>query len=185
MDIEEAAELAGLDMLINCLVNSWGETVAIFAGALKPAYAAAVKEAKAHYLTPRREDKDIAVANTFAKANEAFIGLGIAYQAVSRRGGSVVLIANAPEGQVVHYLLGAFGRESRGPLGQEASIPPFVNRLIIYTEYPDVAGVAWFPKGDNVFFCHRWDDVLKLLEESHGPGSKVVVYPNAEIQYCA
>lgn len=106
LDIEEAATLAGLDVKIDCIVNTWGETAAIFAGALIPAYAAAVQEAKAHYLTPRAEDKDIVIANTFAKANEAATGLMTAFPAVSSRGGDVVLICNAPEGQVTHYLLG-------------------------------------------------------------------------------
>ncbi|GAI48262.1 unnamed protein product, partial [marine sediment metagenome] len=37
-DIDEAANLVGLDVLINCVVNMWGETVAIFTGAMKPAH---------------------------------------------------------------------------------------------------------------------------------------------------
>ncbi|MBL7165118.1 MAG: nickel-dependent lactate racemase, partial [Dehalococcoidales bacterium] len=55
MDIEEAATLSDLDFMVNCLMNSWGETVAVFAGALIPSYAAAVEAAKPHYLTPRAE----------------------------------------------------------------------------------------------------------------------------------
>ena len=93
-DIEEAAELAGVDMMINCLINAWGETTAVFAGALKPAYAAAVEAAKEHYLTPQVTGKDIAIANTYTKANEGFIGGGIGLRAVAP-GGDVVLIANA------------------------------------------------------------------------------------------
>ena len=183
-DIEEAVALAGLDVLINCIINIWGETVAIFAGAMIPSYTAAVQEAKAHYLTPRAEGQDIVIANTFAKANEAFIGINITYSAVSREGGDVILIGNAPDGQVTHYLLGSFGNTSQGKLGRRLRIPDYFNHLIVYTEYPDLAGRGWFEESDKLLFLHSWDNVLQLLQEFHGADTKVAVYPNADIQYC-
>lgn len=182
-DIEEAATLAGLDVLINAIVNAWGETVALYAGALKPAHLAAVQDAKTHYLTPPVRGKDIVIANTFAKANEAWIGLGIAYPAVKQEGGDIVLIANSPEGQVTHYLLGPFGDTSWGPQRQISTLPDHINRLIVFTEYPDPASRSWFPKTDRVLFLHKWEDVLRVLQESHGPVAEVAVFPNAEIQY--
>jgi len=185
IDIEEAAVLAGLDVVINCIVNTWGETVAVFTGALVPTYAAAVKEARTHYQTPKLEGKNVVIANSFSKPNEAFLGLNIAYRAVSREGGDVVLIANAPEGQVTHYLLGTFGLAEGGPLRQPPRIPQYLGRLIVYSEYPDVAGRGWVPEVDNVLFVQKWDDVLQALQESHGADTRVAVYPNADIQYCA
>ncbi len=186
IDVEEAAVLAGLDVLINCIVNTWGETVAIYAGALVPSYAAAVQDAGTHYETPRLGGRDVVIANSFSKPSEAFIGLNIAYGAVRRDGGGdVVLIANAPEGQVTHYLLGTFGTAGGGPLRQVIGVPPHLNRLIIYTEYPDVAGRGWVPEADNVLFLDKWVDVLRVLQESHGADTRVAVYPNADIQYCA
>ena len=184
IDIEEAATLTGLDVLINCLVNMWGETTAIFTGALKPTYAIAIQEAKAHYLTPKAKGKDIVIANTFAKSNEAWIGLGITYPALKPEGGDIVIIANNPGGQVTHYLLGPFGETIWGPLRRERKIPQQVNRLIVYTEYPDLGSRAWFGTTDKTLFLNKWDDVLKVLQEAHGKDAKVVVYPNAEIQYC-
>jgi len=158
--------------------------VAIFAGAIIPSYTAAVQEAKAHYLTPRVEGKDIVIANTFAKANEVFVGARIAYSTVSREGGDAILIANAPEGQVTHYLLGPFGNTSWAKLRQVPRTPQYVNHLIIYTEYPDNASRGWFEESDKILFLHRWDDVLQVLQKFHGADTKVAVYPNAEIQYC-
>jgi nickel-dependent lactate racemase len=183
VDIEEAATLAGLDVMINCMVNTWGETVAIFAGALKPAYAAAIEAAKAHYLTPAVKGKDIVIANTFAKANEAWIALAVACTGLKPEGGDIVLIGNTPEGQVTHYLLGPFGRTVRGPLGKERKLPSQVNRLLVYSEYPDLASRAWFGAADRTSFLHRWDEVLRVLDQRHTNGAEVVVYPNAEIQY--
>lgn len=184
IDIEEAAVLSGLDVIINCIVNTRGETASIFTGALKPAYAAAVQEAKTHYLTPSVEGKDIVIANTVAKANEGWLGLPIAYRAIRPEGGDVVLIANMPEGQVTHYLLGPFGKTSWGPQRFGPRLPQRVNHLIVYTEYPDLASRSWFGEdSDKIPFLHKWDDVLQLLEKDHGKDAKVVIYPNAELQY--
>ena len=182
-DIDEAANLVGLDVLINCIVNMWGESVAMYAGAMEPAHAAAVQESKTHYLTPRVKGKDIVIANTFAKVNETFFGLGIAYPAVNTKGGDVVLIANAPEGQVTHYLLGPFGKTTWAKQHQRSEVPQHVNHLIVYNEYPH-PGSSWFDEDNKILYLDRWDDVLKLLQKSHGADTKVAVYPNAEIQYC-
>lgn len=185
LDFEEAVTLAGLDVKIDCIVNMWGETAAIFAGAPVPAYAAGITQARAHYLTPKAADKDIVIANAFAKASEAAVALDIAFPAVGNKGGDIVLICNAPEGQVTHYLLGSFGKTIGGKLRLQVGLPPYVNHLIVYTEYPDFAGRGYFEESDRVLFVNRWDDVLQALQQSHGDNAKVAVYPDADIQYCA
>ncbi|MBA7657715.1 hypothetical protein ES703_65656 [subsurface metagenome] len=184
LNVAEAVAIAGLDVKIDCLINMWGETVAIFAGAPKPAYAAAVGEAISHYLTSKTEVGNVVIANTFAKANESIIiGLHAAFSGVAPEGGDVVLISNAPDGQVTHYLLGSFGRNSGGPLRLQMKIPEHVNRVIIYSEYPDITGGQYIEQSDKVLFLYKWDDVLQVLQETHGADTKVIVYPNAEIQY--
>ena len=183
-DIDEGASLVGLDMLINCIVNKWGETVSVYAGAMKSVHTAAVKESKTHYLTPRVKGKDVVIVNTFAKANEANIGLHIAYSAVKEEGGDVVLITNAPEGQVTHYLLGPFGKTTWAKQHQRSVVPRHVNKVIIYSKYPH-RGSSWLEEDDRILYLDNWDEVSKLLQKSHGADTKVAVYPNAEIQYCS
>ena len=176
--------LVGLDMKIDCLVNVRGETSDIFAGALKPAYEAAVSEAKSHYLTHEAKGKSVIIANTFAKANEAFIvGLNSAFNAISPEGGDVVLIGNAPDGQVVHYLIGSFGKTIGGNLRLKVRIPRHVNHLIVYTEYPEGIAGDYFLESDKVLFMHSWDDVLQVLRGFQGANPRVTVFPNADIQY--
>jgi nickel-dependent lactate racemase len=184
-DIDEAAAMVKLDVKIDTVVNMWGENVDIFAGAPAPAFAAGLDEAKTHYLSPAAEDKDIVIANTFAKANEALSGLLIAFPAVSQRGGDVVLIANAPEGQITHYLMGPFGNTIGGPLRLQMKSPPNVNRLIIFSEYPELASRGYLEESDKLLMMYRWRDVLQVLQEHHRPDARVAVYPNADIQYCA
>ncbi len=185
LNIEEAAALVGLDMLIDCLINTWGETVAIFAGALKPAYEAAVITAKAHYLTPKPETENIIVANTYAKANESImIGLNTAFKMANPEGSDVVLLANAPDGQVAHYLMGTFGKTTRCNLVLSSEIPQNIDHVIVYSEYPDLAGRVYIEKSDKVLFMDNWGDVLEALEQFHPSGARVAVLPGAEIQYC-
>ncbi|MBN1692889.1 MAG: DUF2088 domain-containing protein [Dehalococcoidales bacterium] len=184
-DIDEAVDIVGLDMKIDALVNTWGETVALFAGSPRPAYAAALEAAKSHYLTPAALDKDIVIANSFAKANEAVSGLLIAFPSVSRNGGDVILISNAPEGQATHYLMGPFGNTIAGKLQLQMKVPQNVNRLIIYNEYPELAGRRYLEDTDKVIMLDKWDDVLALLKKARGSQAKMAVYPNADIQYTA
>jgi nickel-dependent lactate racemase len=183
-EVEEAAKLAALDVKIDCIVNMWGETVAIYAGSPVPAFEAAVKDAKAHYRTPDSQGEDIVIANTFAKADEAIIiGLHIAFKALNPNGGDIVLIANAPDGQVAHYLVGPWGRSTGGRIGWGVKLPPHINRLIIYTEYPDMACGGYFLESDRVIMVNKWDDVLQTLCKYHKNDAKVAIYPNADIQY--
>ena len=184
LDCEEAARLAGLDILINSVVNMWGETVALFAGDPQAAYAEAVRSAKKNYHTRRAQGENIVIANTFTKANEAIaVGLGAAFKATYPQGGDVVLIANAPDGQVTHYLLGAFGNAPAGEMSFRVRVPTHINRVCIFSEYTDVAGQNYIEKSDRVYFTSNWDEVLKTLQASNTRTSKVAVYPSADIQY--
>jgi nickel-dependent lactate racemase len=184
-DVDEAAEIVGLDMKIDAVVNARGETVAIFAGAPRPAYDAALDEARRHYLTTPARDCDIVVANTFAKANEAISGLLVAFPSVRREGGDVVLLANAPDGQMTHYLMGPFGEGIGGRLRLQMKPPQNVNRLLIFTEYPDLASRGYLEGSEKISFVYDWDEVMRRLERGHGPGTRVAVYPSADIQYLA
>ncbi len=183
-DIDEAADIVGLDMIINALVNTWGETVALFAGKSRPTYTTALEAAKKHYLTQQAKEKDIVIANSFAKANEAVSALQVAFPSVKKQGGDVVLIASAPEGQATHYLMGPFGNSIAGKLKLQKKVPSNVKRLIFFNEYPELAAQRYLEKTNRVFMLDNWAEVLELLKKSHGNQAKVAVYPNADIQYC-
>ncbi len=83
-DAQEIARMAGLDMVVNCIVNLWGETAAIFAGALEPTYKAATKEAQSHYVATSTRDNDIVIANAYDKAAEYNMAMANALPAVNR-----------------------------------------------------------------------------------------------------
>ena len=179
-DMEETAKLAGVDVLIESIFNSWGDPVVIFAGNETLAHEQAANYARGHYRTKKAENKDIVISNTYAKAMEAATGLS---KAVSvRNGGDMVLISNAPEGQVNHYLCGPWGKTTAGRLMFEFQTPPHLNHLIMYTEYPDRAGLQWFRASAKILALQKWADVIKTLKECHGDKASVTVYPNADVQ---
>jgi hypothetical protein len=89
---------------------------------------------------------------------------------------------NCPEGFVTHYLGGPFGNTTWARQHFGASLPSCVNHLIVYNEYPD-PGASWIEENERVVNVTKWDEVLALLNQYHGSGAKVAVYPNAEIQY--
>ena len=85
--------------------------------------------------------------------------------------------ANAPEGMVVHYLLGPWGNDCLGPEGQQTHLPKKVKHFIIYSEYPDLAGRGWFPDSDKVMYAQQWSEVLQVLEADYPSSAKVAVFP--------
>jgi lactate racemase len=183
-NIEEAAELAGLDIKIDSLLNMWGETVSIYAGSPRAAFNEALKEARKHYLTPRVKNCDIVVTNTFAKASEGAGGAITGFPSVKQQGGDIVLICNAPEGQVTHYLFGNWGNISSCEFSFLVQLPPQINRLIIFNEYKELTDAGVFTPRQKVLLLDKWDDVLLALREKYGDKAKVGVYSSAEIQYC-
>ena len=184
-DAQEIAKLVGIDMVINCIVNRWGKTVAIFAGSLESAYAAAVSEAKVHYLATNTGDNDIVIANAYIKASEFMIAWTSTKQAVSRDGGDVVVICSSPAGAVVHYLFETFGKSISGSVFRPQVIPAHINRFIIYTEYPEARIMDRFPDREKVVLTSDWGHVIQTLKQSHGSEAKVAVYPSADIQHFA
>jgi hypothetical protein len=164
--------------------SRWGEAVALYAGAPEPAYAACVRDAEQHYRTAKAENKDIVIANSYAKATEAAASLKMA-ASVSRSGGDLVIIANAPEGQVVHYLSGPWGRTLWGRQPLLFPIPAYVNHLILFTEYPDICGTQMYNPQEKIASLYKWEDVINYLRESHGDNATIAVYPYADIQMLA
>jgi nickel-dependent lactate racemase len=185
LNSDEAARLAGLDFKIDVVVNARGETTALFAGAVGQEHAEAVKLAREACATePRPRDVDLAICNAFAKPNELAIAYLVGILALKNFTGTVVIIADAPEGQVVHYLLGRFGRGYGGPQYPVAMTLPTAG-LIIQAPHPDRTFADWFANADEVVLTRDWNATLKELGGRLGPRPRVAVLPSATMQYYA
>jgi nickel-dependent lactate racemase len=183
-DIEEATRMAGLDIKVDVVVNGKGETIGLFVGDPILEHVEGVKLAKTVYATLPPSEADVVVINNYCKANEAMIGIEMAARSIKEGGGDVVLIANTPEGQVTHYLFGNFGRIHKGaPFSVQPSLPPGVDRFIIFSPYGDKAGGDYFAPPASIMWARKWDDVLGILETRGEKEVRVAVYVDATIQY--
>jgi nickel-dependent lactate racemase len=184
-EIEEAARMTGIDFLVNVTVNARGATSAVFAGELFQVHEKAVELAKELYATrPRPQDKDLVIANAFVKANEMAISVLLGVLALKDMAGTIVIIANSPEGQVIHYLLGRFGRDYGGRQFPIGTIPPSVN-VVVMAPHADKTFGDWFSNPEVITWTKDWAQTLVLLRDIVKPGARIAVVPNATMQYYA
>lgn len=182
-EIDEAAGMVGLDFAVSVIVNERGATTDVFAGELFEVHAKAVELAKEVYDTsPIPRNKELVIANAFAKANEMTISIRLGLFALKDFAGTVVVIANSPEGQVVHYLLGRFGKKYGGRQYPIRAIPPNVN-IIIMAPYLDKTFGDWLENPEVITWTKNWDQTLSVLKGRFGPGTRAAVVPNATMQY--
>ncbi len=182
-EIEEMTSKVDNFFKIDCIYNTKFDIVDLFAGNAIDEYYAGVGRAQELYATPRLKDKDLVIANANAKGSEAAIALLMATLGVSEQGGDVVLVNFSPQGQMTHYLLGAFGKTTGGRMwGKLSKSKPNVRSVIYYSPYPDYSSRGWFGEPEKLYFTSDWNDVLAHLSH-HGPGTRVGVLADATIQY--
>jgi nickel-dependent lactate racemase len=186
LDMVEAARIAGIDIIINSLVNYNRENCALFVGDVEKAFLEGAAIAENHYATSLPKEMDIIMANCYAKGSEALLSLPACLPFFfSKPEKDFVMIVNAPEGQVTHYLYGVFGKTTGGrhyqPLPSVKDIPG-LNRMIIFSPGGDKAGEQWLSlKGSLII--RSWDEVIATLKQTYGEKARVAVIPDATIQY--
>jgi len=182
-DIREAVVLSGLDFKVDVLVNGRGETTALYCGDVLAQHDRAVAEARGFYaLDPPPEHRDVIVSNAFIKANELFIAVALGDQALEGRPGTVVVIANAPEGQIPHYFQRSFGRDYGGRHYPIARIREGLEVILVAPHY-DRTFTDWIENREAITRVASWEEARRLLEASCGPGTRAGVIPNGTISY--
>ncbi len=181
-DAEEAAKLAGLDLTVDALFNMRGEVSALFVGEPVSVHEEGVKLAKEVYATEGISGADIAVTNAFVKSSEAAISIFAAIRSIKLPGGTIVMIMNAPEGQIIHYLLGSFGKTYGGRHYTQRTIPAAF-KVIVLNPLKDLTCVDLFGDAQSVTWAKDWGEVMAELRASHPDGAKVAVYPDGTMQY--
>lgn len=182
---DEAAEMVGLDFLVNVVANGRGEAVGIWAGDFREVFVQALADGQDNYATEPAMEKDIVVANAFYKANEPMIALIGAAPSIKSSGGTLVLVANMPEGLTTHYFQGDWGATGKGrpPHANAVNMAEKVKQLIFYNEYPHPGANWWMEPVDKIKHVSKWDEVLAILKQDYPDKASVAVYPNADFQY--
>ena len=150
-DMKEYGRIARLDAKIDFLVNSRAEVVDAYAGHPDTLYDYMIPKAASHYRTEAPYKADVVFTNAFSKANEASIALSIGEALLKDEGGCVILLCDIDGGQVVHYLLGRFGKDLWGRLAWgERQHSEKVKKMFIYSRHRDVANEYWFGNRERI-----------------------------------
>lgn len=186
-ECDAAGDLAGLNFKIDCLINRRGKISDLFAGPFRATHAAGAEEGKTHYGIPFSGGYDIVVCNAYAKANEAAIALLLALPSLKPDAkGTAVLIVDAPEGQVPHYVMRKWGTDYGGehyankPPG---FIPLLMKKLIVLAPHPDRTSLDLICHNDDAVVLKTWEEVIDELEKLYPAEAKVAVVQDGTMQY--
>ena len=165
--VNEAAQMLGLDIKIDVLMNGKGEISRVFAGDWEKNLWDNYDEIQRFFYTEHISDVDLLLVNNYFKPTEpntALVQMGMVETV--RPGGDIILSFHSPQGCAAHYMWGKWGISGvGGPMYRKQwRIPEGVNRFFIFTEYPDLGcGTSYYLNEDDNIFCKKWDEVLKEL----------------------
>ena len=185
-ECDAAGDLAGLNFKIDCLINRKGQITNLYSGPFRSTHAAGAEEGKEHYGIPFSNGYDIVVCNSYAKASESAIALLLSLQTMKPGQGTAVLISDAPEGQVPHYVMRAWGLDYGGRHYNHRA-PGFVQllmkKLIVLNPFPDRMGLDLVCHPDDARTVKTWQEVLAILEQDYPNEAKVAVIQDGTMQY--
>ena len=183
LDMEEAARMAGLDLIINVVVDHRRNILGVFVGDVVEAHRRGVARAKEVYGTESKGRFDLMVINAFPIEESPKKALWPAKEGLQENG-DVVLVWQSAGGRHPHYLLEAYGSDYGGRRWEKPGsfCLPRGERLFIYTESISKVEKRSFGPEEKVLCYRDWQELVNVLKSSHGKGSRVAIYPYATLQ---
>ena len=181
--LDEVACMAGLEYIVNPLLNEKLEIIGLVAGNTQAAFKKGCQLGGELYATHVPDQIEIGVFNAFPKDTELCqAGLGMVPLSSSSKSplgpdSTVVLCSASPEGLGWHSVLGP-GTALRGKPGKRST------RTILFS--PGIN--HWDSKllfGEDTIFCKSWPEVIEQLQKYHGAEAAVDVFPAGAIQMAA
>ncbi len=183
LDLEEAARIAGLDVLVDVVVNHRKEILGIFVGDMVEGHREGVAFANTAYRTETQGTFDLMVVNTFPVEESPGKALWPARESL-KDGGDVVVIWQTT-GRMPHYLTGTWGSDYGGRKWGDKPGPfrfPKARKLSIYTESLSKQEQRWWGPQERVVWYRDWGTLIDSLKPFHSGGTRVAVYPYATLQ---
>ncbi len=192
--IDEVGRIAGLEYIVNPLLNIEGGIMALVTGDPEAAYWHGVEIGKQLYATDIPEGMDIVITNAWPKDAEGTqIGMALVpmrgtSRNVLQENGTLVIAAGCPEGLGYHSVMGpgttfrmrgtrsGTGGTVRRAKGLDYIFSPGLNRYDVDDQ---------FRGREQIQFCKTWTELIAALERKHGPSAKVCVFPCGSIQYAS
>ena len=185
-ECDAAGDIVGLNFKVDCLLNRRGQITSLYAGPFRATHAAGGEEGKEHYGIPYTAGYDLVVANSYAKANESAIAALLGLMLIRPKEGILVLISDAPEGQVPHYVMRAWGSDYGGRHYQpkpKGYISRLMKKLIVLAPNPDRTSLDLICHPDDAILVKTWPEVLAILEKDFPHQARVAVVPDGTMQY--
>ncbi|MBN1614891.1 MAG: DUF2088 domain-containing protein [Deltaproteobacteria bacterium] len=186
-ECDAAGDAVGLDFKVDCLINRRGEIAGLYAGSFRATHARGGEDAKVHYGIPYTTGYDIAVCNAYGKANESAISLLFSMQLLKPgAAGTAVLISDAPEGQVPHYVMRAWGSDYGGRHfipRSKGFIDVFMKKLLVMAPFPDRTMLDLICHIDDAVIVKNWPELSKILETDYPDEARVAVVQDGTTQY--
>jgi nickel-dependent lactate racemase len=185
-ECDAAGDAVGLNFKIDCLVNRRGQITNLYAGPFRATHTAGGEEGKEHYGIPHSNGYDLAVCNAYGKANESAIARLFSNVLLKPKEGIAVLISDAPEGQVPHYVMRAWGSDYGGrhytprPKGL---VQRLMRKLIVMAPHPDPTSLDLICHRDDAVVVKAWPEVLTILEKDIPGPAKVAVVQDGTMMY--
>jgi nickel-dependent lactate racemase len=186
-ECDAAGDLAGLDFKVDCLVNRRGEIAGLYAGSFRATHRQGAAQAQEAHRIKTTGNYDVVIANTYAKANEAGIAMLLVRQLLrGDKQGVGVIISDASEGQVPHYVFGPWGTDYGGHhyrFMSKGIIPGMMKKLIVLNPWPTPSCIKWIGHEDDITLVKSWKEVQAVLQKEFPAAAKVGVIQDATIQY--
>jgi len=184
LETEEAARLAGLDLIVNSVPNSRMDIAGVVVGDVVAAHRAGVAIARRIFATAAPAGCDIGVFSLYPKDTEfmqhvtALSPWKTATAPIVREEGTVVIAAASNEGLGFHSLFGP-GRR----LGITRPTRVKGRDLIFYA--PGIGRGELNPATrEGTTLLQSWDETVRWLEAKHGQAATVAVFPCGTMQLC-
>lgn len=181
-DIESMTAMVMPFFKIDAVLNAHLDIVDLYAGDPVAEYYEAVRSSmRLNTMQRSAEKQDVVIVNANAKYNEALIAIRIGCMDLAP-GGDLILVNHCPQGQVVHYLYSAFGKNYGGAMWKPPAERPSTGagRIIYFTPYPDYTSRWIQNEPHKLVFAKTWDEVEALLA-GHGAGTKVSILSDGTI----
>ncbi|MDP7131522.1 MAG: lactate racemase domain-containing protein [Planctomycetota bacterium] len=181
--LAEVARKAGLDYIVNPLLNPALEIIGLVSGEPEEAFKKGCELGRDLYATPIPDEIDIGVFNAFPKDTElcqaplALVPLTSTVKNPLRESSTIVICSASPEGLGWHSVLGpgtALGGQPGRQKHRTILFSPGVNRWDCVAKF-----------GKDTAHCRTWAEVVSLLQEFHGEKARVAVFPAGALQLAA
>ena len=186
-DIENIAEIVGLDFSINVIFTVKGKIAGIFAGHFINAHRKAIEFGKQAYSTEITQNNQICFFNTFPEDSElnqaqykAFNFLMTAPKTLLDPDGAIVAMTCSYEGRGYHSLVAETGARLYKNIGDTKFWDYFIQKRKVYLFSPNVNEIDknhLFPK--SVILFNKWPDLIQELQNKFGETPRVAIIPTS------